>query len=253
MTSTPGTGGRIVPAADPAREQVAGDAEIRAWRLAEMRRTAVFAWLPLSVLLLIALVFSLATDVNMRQLTQDPSTVLEAPFYTGALSNIGNALWAATVCVCLFTALGLGARIPPAARRFLVVSGVFTAVLLFDDQLLLHDEILPRYAGISGEVYGVLYVLATVAYVYAFRAFIAGTNYLLIGASLALFGVSIAVDLGSSTLSEMVPAALVILVEDGAKFLAIATWLAYFISTAASAVRAGSAQVGIGPSGRGSS
>jgi hypothetical protein len=240
MTSAPETGGRLVPAADPAREEAAGDAAMRAWRLAEVRRTALFAWLPLAVILLIALVFSLATDVNVRQLTQDPSTVLEAPFYTGALSNLGNTLWAAAVCVCLLTALGLGDRITPAARRFLAVSGAYTAVLLFDDQLLLHDEILPRYAGISGEVYGLLYVLATIAYVYVFRLFIAGTNYLLIGASLALFGISIAFDLGSSTLSEILPAALVILIEDGAKFLAIATWLAYFISTAVSAVRAGS-------------
>lgn len=192
--------------------------------------TALAVWGPLIVVLAAALVVTMVTEVSVRQLTQDPTTVLGAPFYIGLLSNLGNVLWASAAAICLLPPLALRSIIASEWTRFLLASGLFTAVLLVDDIMLVHDEILPRYAGISGELYGILYVVAMLGYLVAFRRALMRTNYVLLAAALTCFGVSTLVDLGSSRLSEIIASSIVIFVEDGAKFLGIGTWLAYFVS-----------------------
>ena len=201
--------------------------------------TALVIWAPLLVVLGAALLLTSTTEVTVRQLTQDPTTVLGGPFYVGALSNLGNVLWAAAATVCLLTALALRSLIDAGWRRFMLVSGIFTTVLLVDDLLLVHDEILPRYAGISGELYGIAYVVGMLAYLGGFRRRIAETNWTLLLAALVCFGVSIVVDLGSSRLSEIVAPSIVILAEDGTKILGIGTWLAYFVSVSRQAIVSG--------------
>lgn len=204
--------------------------------MAELRTTAWAVWVPLIVVLVGAVVVTATTKVTMRELTQDPTTVLDAPFYIGYVSNLGNVLWAAVVGVCAFaaiTVIGVGLE----WRRFLLWSGVFSAVLLADDLFLLHDEILPRYAGISGELYGISYVVGMAAYLFVFRDRILRTNYPLLLAALVLFGISVVVDLGSKPLANILPTNLVILAEDGSKLLGVGTWLAYFVSVGQRALR----------------
>lgn len=205
----------------------------------EILVTAFTIWVPLLVVLGATLLLTATTPVTIRQLTQDPTTVLGAPFYVGALSNLGNVLWTAAATVCLLTAVALRTLIDGAWRRFLLVSGIFTVVLLVDDLLLVHDEILPRYAGVSGELYGIVYVVGMLAYLGGFRRRINQTNWLLLVAALVCFGVSTVVDLGSSRLSEIVAPSIVILVEDGTKILGIGTWLAYFASVSRQAIVSG--------------
>ncbi|MEO6579427.1 MAG: hypothetical protein ABIO99_11095 [Candidatus Limnocylindria bacterium] len=203
---------------------------------AELRTTAWAVWVPLIVVLVGAVVVTATTKATMRELTQDPTTVLDAPFYIGYVSNLGNVLWAAVVGICAFAAITLiGAGLE--WRRFLLWSGVFSAVLLADDLFLLHDEILPRYAGISGELYGISYVAAMAAYLVLFRMRILRTNYPFLLAALVLFGISVVVDLGSKPLANILPSNLVILAEDGSKLLGIGTWLAYFVSVGRRALR----------------
>ncbi|HEY7464764.1 MAG TPA: hypothetical protein VH987_10090 [Candidatus Limnocylindria bacterium] len=192
-----------------------------------LRQVALAVWLPGVALLAITTIVSFASNVTVRELTQDATTVLEAPFYIGSISLLGVILWSAAVAVCLFGAFAPGE--PDELRRLLLVSGIFTAVLLFDDAFLLHDEILPRYAGISGELYGVAYLVAMVVYLYALWRPIQRTDRAVLFAALALFAVSAAADLGSSVLAEALPSPLGLLLEDGAKLLAIETWLAYFV------------------------
>jgi hypothetical protein len=198
----------------------------------ELVVVALAVWLPLAVLLVVALVTTSTTDITLRQLTQDATTVLEGPFYVGILSNIGLLLWSATVTVCLFVGAALGARIDPGWRRFLLVSGGFTGLLLVDDLALLHDDILPNHVGVSGEVYGIGYVVFVLGYLVAYRHRIRRTDWMLLIVALGLFGVSTVVDLASTTLSDRFSTAAVVLVEDGAKLLGIGTWLAYFVSVA---------------------
>jgi hypothetical protein len=202
----------------------------------EILRTAVLVWFPGVALLAGAVIFSGLTGASMRTLLQDATTVLEAPFYVGALSLLGIILWTAGAAVCLFTASRLRATTSAAWRTFLLVSGIFTSLLLVDDAFLLHDEILPVHAGISGELYGLFYVAAMVAYLVTFRQAIALSNYVLLFVALVLFAISSATDLASSRLSEVIESRLVVLAEDGTKLLGIGTWLAYFVSVAGSAL-----------------
>lgn len=209
----------------------------RVW--SEIILTAIVIWVPLLVILGAALLLTSTTQVTVRQLTQDPTTVLEGPFYIGAISNLGNVLWTSAATVCLLSAFALRSLVNDGWRRFLLVSGIFTVILLVDDLLLVHDEILPRYAGVSGELYGIAYVLGVLAFLGGFRHRIAGTNWPLLAAALACFGVSTVVDLGSSRLSEIVAPSIVILAEDGTKILGIGTWLAYFVSVSRQAIVSG--------------
>lgn len=200
----------------------------------ELRVTLLAVWLPGIVLLAVAYLASVSSDVTMRALTQDATTVLGAPFYVGSVSLVGVILWAATAATCLFVA-----AIPGGShdlRRLLLVSGILTLVLLADDAFLLHDEILPRYAGISGELYGIAYIMAMVVYLVAMRQLLPRTNYLLLGAALVLFAVSAAADLGSSLLATLLPSPIGLLLEDGTKLLAIGGWLAYFVSVGRAAL-----------------
>ena len=202
----------------------------------ELRMTLLAVWLPGAALLAVAYVASVTSDVTMRELTQDATTVLEAPFYIGSVSLVGVILWAAAAATCLFVAASPGGGSSD-LRRLLLVSGILTLVLLADDAFLLHDEILPRYAGISGELYGIAYIVAMLVYLVAMRAVIPRTNYLLLGATLALFAVSAAADLGSSVLATLLPSPLGLLLEDGTKLLAIGGWLAYFVSVGRAALQ----------------
>jgi hypothetical protein len=172
---------------------------------------------------------ALTTDVTLRTLMQDATTVLQAPFYVGSLSLAGVIGWSAAAGVSLFAAAVTrpGAGSP---RSLLLALGLLSAVLLADDAFLIHDEIVPLYLGMSGELIGVAYVLATAAILYLHRAVIARTNYRLLVAALVLLGVSAAVDLASSALASMVPTILVALGEDGTKLVGIWTWFAYLAS-----------------------
>lgn len=203
-----------------------------------VRLTALLVWLPLIFVLGMALVVTSQTNVTMRELTQDPTTVLDGPFYVGYVSNLGNILWAAAVAICAFVVLVLQRGDRDGARRFFAWSGLFTAVLMIDDLFLLHDEVLPRHAGISGELYGILYVLSMAAYLVLFRWRLLAANYVLFGVALMFFGISVVVDLGSSALADVAPSNLVLLVEDGAKVLGIGTWMAFFATTGRDALGA---------------
>lgn len=197
----------------------------------ELLAVATLVWLPLLVVLAAIVVVTSGSDVTVRQLTQDATTVLDGPFYVGLVSNFGLTLWAAAVTVCLFTA-SLARAAGTGFRRFLAVSGGFTAILLFDDLALLHDEILPIYAGISGDAYGILYVAFMLGYLFAFRRPILATDWPILFVALVCFGVSTVVDVGSSALGSFFSASTVVLVEDGTKLLGIGTWLAYFVAVA---------------------
>lgn len=201
-------------------------------RRRELRWTALLVWLPGVAVLAVAVLFSLAAGTSMRSLLQDATTVLEAPFYIGSVSLLGVILWSMAAAVCFVAAFVPKPHVMDPWRRFFIVSGAFTGILLVDDAFLLHDEILPRYAGISGELYGVAYVLATAAYLVAFRNTIRRTNYWILVVALAFFGVSATVDVGSGVVGDIIGPRWIILLEDGAKLLGIGTWLAYFASVA---------------------
>ena len=204
---------------------------------AEIGATLLWVWLPGLLLLGLALWVALASEITLRLLMQDATTVLGAPFYIGSLSMAGIIGWSLAVGVSIFTAIASTGHAPRPWRSFLLAMGGLTALLLVDDAYLLHDEIVPQYVGVRGELVGIAYVILTVFILYRFRNVVRQSNYILLGAALTLLGVSAAVDVGSSALSDVLAGNAIFLGEDGTKLIGTWTWLAYLASVSRQALR----------------
>jgi hypothetical protein len=192
-------------------------------------------WLPLLLgvyapaVAVLALAAAVAAwkGLDVGVLTRDPTQVLGAAPYVGALALLGTVLWGATAAVCLFTALLLRrARAPREEQRFVLASGLLTALLGADDALLLHEAVFPLLLGI-GETptYG-LYVGLTAAYLLRFRRQVRAGRVALLLAAGGGFAVSVAIDLAEPR--DLLP--LYYLWEDGPKLLGIVSWGAYLTS-----------------------
>ena len=189
----------------------------------------LWVWAPILLLLGLARVVTLNSDISIRQLMQDPTTVLGAPFYVGLISNIGILLWAAAASIALFIPIFLAPFINKEWRLFLLASGLLTTLLLFDDFFLLHDEILPIYLGISGKLYGLVYILLILLYLYRFQTVIRQSKYILLLMALGWFALSAGIDLTHTFLDNELVKSQTLLLEDGTKLMGIAHWLAYFV------------------------
>jgi hypothetical protein len=152
------------------------------------------------------------------------------PVYTGFLSNMGMLFWSSTVAVCFFTATFVARRAATRPTgRFLYASGLLTLFLLMDDLFQLHERVFPLSLGIPEPIVFLGYLSVTFVYLVRFRGVILESDYLLLGLALGFFGLSVAVDV--FTEGELY------LWEDGAKFVGIVTWLAYFVRVSAQVPR----------------
>jgi len=198
-------------------------------------------------LLTVATFVARAGDVPLADLLRDTTTTLDAPSYIGLVSNAGILLWAACTTICLFTAtvlsrtrrpaVGTGAGAAPdtgasaGAGFFLAGAGV-SAWLLLDDALLLHEQVLPDYLGLPGELSLVVLACATLAFLIAHRRTVLAGDYPLLITALVLLAISAGIDqlydlhlIGALFLHSD---ALETLIEDSFKLFGIAFWSSYF-------------------------
>ena len=173
--------------------------------------------------------------IPIGHLTRDPATITGAPTYTGLLSNIGILLWSAAAALCLFSATLVARRRSEwLFAQFLYASGLFTLLVSIDDLFLLHDSFFPTHIGIPEKVIYGAYALLALVYLLRFGAVILETEYLLLGLALFLFGLSVALDV-----LPPFPFGDPYLLEDGAKFAGIVTWLVYFTRVSSQAIQRG--------------
>lgn len=164
---------------------------------------------------------------SFRDLTRDPAAVAHLPAYTGILSNLGIVLWACSASVCLFAALLLHSQ--PSRHRqrnFLFASALFSGWLMADDLLMLHEQVFPLLLHIPEMAVLVAYVGLASAYFLLFSRDILATAFPLFGLALSFLGFSLVADALPLAFSHPY------LMEDGAKFIGIAAWFAYFCHTA---------------------
>lgn len=159
--------------------------------------------------------FSVLKGASFGELSRDPTTVLNGPFYLGYYSNLGMLAWAAAATTALLGQYLLRrvGHIEPA--RLLLVASVITVAIMLDDLFLLHDAVyrelgIPQYAPFTA------YGLAIAAFSWRFRHQL-GASLLLIFAAVSCLGLSAVVD----TLFHLQPP---YLIEDGAKALGLALW-----------------------------
>ncbi len=195
-------------------------------------RMLLWFLLPLYLLPVLGLgvvgVVSTWTGIGPSMFTRDPTAIADVHPFVGVVSNFGVLLWCATAVICLFTwAVSRDENSDATFSKFLLFSGLVTALLLFDDLFLLHENIFPRYLGVPEEVtfggYAGLIILGGVL----FRTDILSTEYPILLVALGFFGLSLGVDALEGSIEQYV-GPWRILFEDGFKLLGIVSWFGYF-------------------------
>ena len=188
--------------------------------LSTMRSTVVRTLLPAAVLYAVALLWSGAEGISAKLVLRDLAQSCDAPLGQGFLSSVGYLLWMAAAAIALFAASTRQIQGPAAYRQFAYCGGGFSLWLSLDDMFLVHD----RYLG-EAFLY-VTYAFFTGLLLFKFRGPLqrfAGDTFLL---AVILLGTSVL----SDALQGVFPFSYetVQVVEEGAKFLGIAAWLAFW-------------------------
>lgn len=182
------------------------------------------------------LVLSAGSHRQMSYMTRDPAAITGAEFYLGFLSNLGIMLWAATVAVCLFAAAVLRRWRVQRQSLFLLVSGLFSLVLVLDDAFMLHEDVLPYRLHVPQLAVYAGYVVLVSGYLVFFARDILRTDYLLLAIALSFLGLSMGMD-------EFLPFSdLETMIEDGMKFAGIVFWTSYHVHAASGMIESGTAR-----------
>jgi len=154
------------------------------------------------------------------KLTRDPLAIAKLPFFYGIFSNVGIMLWISAATVNFLGAMIL--RDDYTKFNFMTISGILIVWLGLDDLLMFHEVVFPEYFHVPETVIYLAYLLVMVAYLFFFiHEIYSFTNYTLLVAALLAFGSSILIDVFWGFAFA----------EDGAKFLGIVFWFAYYFST----------------------
>ncbi len=188
-----------------------------------LKRLLIYVFVPLALVLLVALATAYIRDIPVTDLLRDPSAVLDGPFYVGLFSTAGIALWSAAAAMCLLT-MATGAT--GAERSLLVAGAVISLILGADDGFLVH-ETLKNAVGIPSPVTIAIYgIVAVLLLRPAWGYLMSRPDVVVFFAALVLFAISAGLDAAGELGLPTPPLSAV--VEDMAKFLGIATWATFF-------------------------
>jgi hypothetical protein len=190
-------------------------------------RVLLVAVLPAWSVYVLALLLSAAAGISPQLVIRDLAQSCDTALGVGFLSNVGYLLWISAGAIALFGALSGVVDVRGRVRQLLLCGGAFSLLLCLDDMFLLHD----RYVG-SSFLYS-FYAIFALLILFRFRAQVqalGGGSFLL---AVVLLGLSVIID----QLQEVIPVdySTLQLFEEGAKFLGIATWLAFWWQATASA------------------
>ena len=179
-----------------------------------------WALIPALLVYVASLSLSGLAGIKGQLVLRDLAQTCGTPAGVGLLSNLGYLLWLAAAAVALFTAYSGQPGVRGKQRELLACGGWFSFILCIDDMFLLHD----RYIG-QTFLYVVYMVFAALIAMRYRRQLMASRGELFLLA-VALLGASIGID----QLQRDFPFRYetVQLVEEGAKFLGIATWVLYW-------------------------
>ena len=179
-----------------------------------------WALIPALLVYVASLSLSGLAGIKGQLVLRDLAQTCGTPAGVGLLSNLGYLLWLAAAAVALFTAYSGQPGVRGKQYELLACGGWFSFILCIDDMFLLHD----RYIG-QTFLYVVYMVFAALIATRYRRQLMASRGELLLLA-VALLGASIGIDQFQRDLPFKYET--VQLVEEGAKFLCIATWVLYW-------------------------
>lgn len=209
----------------------------------EIRNTPRFPFvlygLGIIVVILVGLA-ALAFNIPIKKLTADPVQIFESKFYIGFLSNLTVLTWAVGGFGSLFAWWYL--KTVKADRewvRFFWLAGLFTTVLMLDDLFMFHERIfpkhlfLPKLTGLepNEKIPIAAYGIFAIWFFVSSRETIRKTQWGQLAFALALLAFSVIADRGIG--ARLIPhKATQAYLEEGAKYLGVVAWSAYYVLTA---------------------
>src|SRR5690606_20232535 len=103
-------------------------------------RKTILGILSVSFILIFGLVgFCYFTGTSIKDLTKDPVSLTNLPFYSGYFSQLGNMFWFISAGISFFTFYIVEGKY----RKFLLSSFLFSLFLGVDDLFMVHDGFMP--------------------------------------------------------------------------------------------------------------
>jgi hypothetical protein len=170
------------------------------------------------------------TDQSVGLLTRDLPAIAGVHPLTGAMSQLGAVLWAASAAVCGLAALQrYNAGGNRRALRFFVFSGLLSIALLIDDMFMVHDYLARYYLGLQDPMILGALALAVLVYLVSYRRLILASRSLPVLLFVCvMFSVMLIVDFFQNDfVTHGYSTNLRYLLEDGTKFLGICGWLVW--------------------------
>jgi hypothetical protein len=144
--------------------------------------------------------------------------------FIGIISNVGIALWCATVAITLFTILIVTTgRIEESKMKFLKYSLFLNTFMFLDDALMFHEYVFPRVLGIRETMFYIFYASFVLFLLLRFYKVILSEQFILMFLGLTGFALSVFFDKFEDLISFQQT------FEDFFKFLGIAFWCSFFI------------------------
>jgi len=186
-----------------------------------------------SMLILVALVMAnIFFHVSISSMTRDVTHIANIHPLFGVLSNLGIILWCVAATVCFFTAVALRNTKRGDRFRFLLCSALLSTYLMADDFFQIHEYLAPKYLGLNEGVVFTALGIAILVYLIVFRRIILETKFGFLVLAMVLFAFSIFTDsIIVSFLLRTLGDDGEHLLEDGSKWLGIASWCSYYVYT----------------------
>lgn len=187
-------------------------------------------FIPAILVLLVIGIVSAINEISMLSVTRDVTAIADIHPLTGILSTLSILLWCVAASISLFSAILLGHLGESKSSKFLLISSFLTLYMMFDDALLIHETLAPRYLSIDEKIVLLTLGLAVLTYLFSFRKIILQTNYTILLLAYVFLALSVLTDgildpwfwpLGHWEY----------FIEDGFKWLGIASWCSYYAHT----------------------
>jgi hypothetical protein len=185
-----------------------------------------------TAVLTVVIFLGIEHGIELDHFTQDPSTIMKAPFYLGFFSYVGILFWAGTATLCFFVRYIL----PDIERfrqvkKFMLASGLLTLLMMSDDLFLLHEDVFPNYLNIQEGIVYIIYVNVILIYIYSFRFDLLNSEFLILLAAFGLIGISQFVDELPMPIPEDS------FLEDAVKLFGVMSWFLYYTRYSIRALR----------------
>jgi hypothetical protein len=176
-------------------------------------------------------VVAVQRSVSVETLFLDAAYLTGEPWYTGLLSNLGVLGWTAATVAALGGGWVAAQTGRPTASRFLRSGALVSVILLADDLLQLHADLL-AFTGLPKGIRQLLVVAPAAVWLVRYTGEIARTRWVVLAGALAGFGLSLVVDAVAARDSIAG-----LFAEDSAKLLGVLAWAQYMILTSVDIVR----------------